>query len=109
MPSWVYRSLDDVIGQTELLTQSTPTNNTRAMGLDLSPLLVNADPTGKLPRRRMQERNDRGDTPMDDQIMQDAAPAIEGREHVHLEYPITNANRTVGRSSVGSHCSPPYR
>ncbi len=97
-----YRSLNEVIGQTELLMQSTPTNNTRAMGLDLSPLLVNADPTGKLPRRRMQERNDRGDTPMDDQIMQDAAPAIEGREHVQLEYPITNANRTVGARVSGA-------
>jgi glutamate synthase (NADPH/NADH) large chain len=78
------RSLDEVIGRTDLLEQVRFGEDSRTYMLDLSYLLGDPDPEGVLPRRRMQPRNDRGDTPLDDTILRDAEPALEDGRPVRL-------------------------
>ena len=73
----------------------------KAATLDLAEILASADPTGKSPRYHLQERNDRVDTPLDDQILQDAEVAIAKKEPIQLSYPIRNTHRTVGAKLSG--------
>ena len=96
-----HRSLNDVIGRPELLELAELVNYPKAATLDLAEILSSADPTGKSPRYHTQERNDRVDTPLDDQILQDAAKAIENKEPIQLSYPILNTHRTVGAKLSG--------
>jgi glutamate synthase domain-containing protein 2/glutamate synthase domain-containing protein 3 len=94
-------SLDEIIGRRELLEQVMVGEDSRTHMLDLSAMLHDPDPHGTLPRRRMQERNDRGDTPLDDTLVRDAGPALDDAQPVRLAYSIGNGNRTVGARLSG--------
>ncbi len=96
-----HRSLNDVIGRPELLELADLTEYPKASTLDLGEILTPADPTGNRPRYHLQERNDRVDTPLDDQILQDAETAIADKEPIQLSYPIRNTHRTVGAKLSG--------
>jgi glutamate synthase (ferredoxin) len=96
------RSLDEIIGRTDLLEQVRFGEDARTYMLDLSYLLADPDPAGSLPRRRMQARNDRDESPLDDTILRDAAPALNDAQPVRLSYTIGNGNRTVGARLAGA-------
>jgi glutamate synthase (ferredoxin) len=96
------RSLDEIIGRADLLVQRPPADDHHSRRLDLSAIVAPADPTGTQPLRRVKERNDRpGDQPLDDQIIRDAAAALDGLGPVHLAYAIRNSQRTVGARLSG--------
>ncbi len=97
-----YRSLDEVIGRPELLERKNLSEYPKATMLDLSEILTPADPTGKQPRYHLQPRNDREDTPLDDQILMDAERAIRDKEPIQLSYAIRNIHRTVGAKLSGT-------
>ncbi len=90
-----FRRLDEIIGRVDLL-EPVPDLQGRHATLDLSQVLADVDPSGTRPRQHIQERNDRDDTPLDDQILVDAADALERRGNVRLHYTIHNSNRTLG-------------
>ena len=96
-----HKSLNDVIGRPELLELADLVEYPKAATLDLTEILSPADPTGDRPRYRLQERNNRIDTPLDDQILVDAALAIENKEPIQLSYTIRNTHRTVGAKLSG--------
>ena len=92
-----YRKLEEVIGLPDLLEYAPATEHPKARTLDYAKLLDSADPSGLRPRMSQQSRNDRPEPePLDNQIIRDAAPALEGRHSVDLSYAIRNVNRTVG-------------
>ncbi|GIX47653.1 MAG: glutamate synthase [Candidatus Tectimicrobiota bacterium] len=97
-----YRSLEEIIGRTDLLEPAPPTAHTKAWQLDLRPILAQADLTGTLPHRCLQARNDRPDEPLDNRLIAEAAPAIEEQKPVRLFYPIRNVHRTVGARLAGA-------
>ena len=96
-----HRCLNDIIGRPELLELADLVEYSKAATLDLTEILSSADPTGEMPRYHLQERNDRVDIPLDDQILVDAATAIEKKEPIQLSYPIHNTHRTVGAKLSG--------
>ncbi|MCI0371868.1 MAG: glutamate synthase large subunit [candidate division NC10 bacterium] len=96
-----FRKLEEVVGRTELLEQILPTTHPKAHTVDLRAVLGDPDPEGMRPRRCIQPRNDRGDVPLDETLLQDAAPALERGEPVRLLYPIRNIHRTVGARLAG--------
>ena len=88
------RSLKDVIGRTDLLSQVSR-GAAHLDDLDLNPLLVHAD-TGGLPAYcTLEERNPVPET-LDAQMMKDAKRALEAGEKVQLAYNIRNTQRTIG-------------
>ncbi|MBI4498557.1 MAG: glutamate synthase subunit alpha, partial [Chloroflexi bacterium] len=96
------RSLEEVIGRTDLLQQREIPGHPKANTLDLSAILADPDPSGTRPRRRMQDRNDRpGDVPLNRTILEAAREAIETKGTVRLAYPIKNVDRTVGAMVSG--------
>ncbi|MHB8575395.1 MAG: GltB/FmdC/FwdC-like GXGXG domain-containing protein, partial [Dehalococcoidia bacterium] len=96
-----YRSLDEVIGRVDLMRQMHAGEDPRVHMIDLSQLLMQPDPTGKRPLRRMQERNTRVDSPLDDEILADLGDAIEAGRSTKLSYRVTNQNRTIGARVSG--------
>ena len=89
-----FKSLNEVIGRTDLLTQVSK-GSSNLDDLDFNPLLVQADP-GDNPRYCKEKiRNEVPDT-LDEKIIKDALPLIRDGQNVELSYNIKNTDRTVG-------------
>ncbi|MDE2967137.1 MAG: glutamate synthase large subunit [Chloroflexota bacterium] len=97
-----YRSLDEIIGRTDLLQQVPPRSGDRANLVDLSQLLAPIEADPEFPKMREQERNDRRhDTPLDDELLEILEPHIAREEHISAKFLITNEHRTVGARVSG--------
>ena len=91
-----FRSLPEAIGRVDRLDTTAAVAHWKAHGLDLSPIL--AEPQTPWPQDRYcTQSQDHGlALALDRQLIELAAPALERRELVRAELPISNVNRTVG-------------
>jgi glutamate synthase (NADPH/NADH) large chain len=88
------RTLNDVIGRTDLLAQVSR-GSSHLDDLDLNPILAQADP-GEYPRYcTLQGRNEVPDT-LDAQMIKDAGALFEVGEKMQLAYSIRNTHRAIG-------------
>ena len=89
------RSLDEVIGRTELLRQVSR-GAEHLDDLDLNPILAKVDATDA--ERRFSLSTFRNDVPdgLDAQIIKDAAHVFERGEKMQLAYSVRNTHRAVG-------------
>ncbi len=88
------RTLDEVIGRTELLHQVSR-GHAHLDDLDLNPLLVQADP-GDLGRvATVETRNEVPDT-LDAQMVRDARALFDVGEKMQLAYNVRNTQRAIG-------------
>ena len=94
------KSLDDVIGRADLLTQVSR-GSAHLDDLDLNPLLITVDGAHENVYDRDKPRNVVPDT-LDAQIVRDAARFLEEGEKMQLSYAVQNTHRTVG-TRVSSH------
>jgi glutamate synthase (NADPH/NADH) large chain len=94
------RSLDDVIGRADLLTQVSR-GSAHLDDLDLNPLLITVDGANKITYDRNKPRNPVDDT-LDAQIVQDAARFLNDGEKMQLDYAVQNTLRTIG-TRTSSH------
>ena len=95
-----FRSLEDIVGRTDLLTQVSR-GGEHLDDLDLNPLLVRADPGVNKPYCTVEGRNEVPDT-LDAQIVRDAAPFLQRGEKMQLTYTVRNTARAIG-ARVSSH------
>jgi glutamate synthase (NADPH/NADH) large chain len=89
------RSLDEIIGRTDLLDTVDAVAHWKAAGLDLSPILADVAESGTA-RRRMTGQDHGLDKALDQTLIQLCEGALEEGRPVRLELPIRNVNRTVG-------------
>ena len=94
------RSLDDVIGRADLLTQVSR-GSAHLDDLDLNPLLITVDGSKSIVYNRDKPRNPVDDT-LDAQIVQDAARFLNDGEKMQLDYAVQNTLRTIG-TRTSSH------
>lgn len=94
------RSLDEVIGRADLLTQVSR-GSSHLDDLDLNPLLITVDGAHENVYDRDKPRQVVLDT-LDSQIVRDAARFLEDGEKMQLSYAVQNTHRTVG-TRVSSH------
>ncbi|WP_298437522.1 glutamate synthase large subunit [uncultured Jannaschia sp.] len=94
------RSLDDVIGRADLLTQVSR-GSAHLDDLDLNPLLITVDGADRIEYDRAKPRNTVLDT-LDAQIVQDAQRFLDDGEKMQLSYAVQNTLRTVG-TRTSSH------
>jgi glutamate synthase (NADPH) large chain len=89
------RSLDEVIGRTELLRQVSR-GAEHLDDLDLNPILAKVDAPAD--KRRFNLPTARNEVPdsLDAQILHDAKPVFERREKMQLTYTVRNTHRAVG-------------
>ncbi len=94
------RTLDEVIGRADLLTQVSR-GSAHLDDLDLNPLLISASEAGAITYDRKRPRQTVPDT-LDAQIVEDAQPFFKDGEKMQLSYAVQNTHRTVG-TRVSSH------
>jgi glutamate synthase (NADPH/NADH) large chain len=94
------RSIDEVIGRADLLSQVSR-GSAHLDDLDLNPLLITVDGAGSIKYDRSKPRNVVPDT-LDAEIVRDAARFLEDGEKMQLSYAVQNTHRTVG-TRTSSH------
>jgi glutamate synthase (NADPH/NADH) large chain len=94
------RSLDEVIGRADLLTQVSR-GSAHLDDLDLNPMLITVDGAQHQRYDRLKPRNEVPDT-LDAEIVRDAQRFLNDGEKMQLHYAVQNTHRTVG-TRVSSH------
>lgn len=89
-----FRTLNEVIGRTDLLHQVSR-GAAHLDDLDLNPLLAQVDPGDNARYCTMQGRNEVPDT-LDARIVADARPLFEEGEKMQLTYNVRNTQRAIG-------------
>ena len=94
------RSLDEVIGRADLLSQVSR-GSAHLDDLDLNPLLITVDGAEKIVYDRTRDRASVPDT-LDGEIVKDAERFLEDGEKMQLSYAVQNTQRTIG-TRISSH------
>ena len=94
------RSLDEVIGRADLLSQVNR-GSAHLDDLDLNPLLIAVDGAEKIVYDRTRDRASVPDT-LDGEIEKDAARFFEDGEKMQLSHAVQNTQRTIG-ARTSSH------
>ncbi|MEI4471841.1 glutamate synthase large subunit [Frigidibacter sp. MR17.24] len=94
------RSLDEIIGRADLLTQVSR-GAAHLDDLDLNPLLITVDGFDKIVYDRSKPRNFVPDT-LDAEIVKDGQRFFEEGEKMQLSYAVRNTHRTIG-TRAASH------
>ena len=95
------RSLEDLIGRTDLL-EILPGETEKQRQLDLRPLLSDGGIPADKPRFCLKPRNnpfDKGE--LAEQMVRDTLPAIEGKTGGEFSYAVKNLNRSIGARLSG--------
>ncbi|MDR1394325.1 MAG: glutamate synthase large subunit [Bifidobacteriaceae bacterium] len=91
-----FRSLDEAIGQTEVLDTTDASAHWKARGLDLSPILsLPPNPAGSATKRTRAQDHGLA-AALDNYLIERAAPALESGQSVKITTKVRNINRTVG-------------
>ena len=88
------RTLDEIIGRADLLTQVSR-GAAHLDDLDLNPLLITVDGAERITYDRSKPRNSVPET-LDADILRDAARFFEDGEKMQLSYAVRNTHRTIG-------------
>ena len=91
------RSMDEIIGRADLLSQVSR-GSAHLDDLDLNPLLITVDGAQKITYDRSKPRNAVPDT-LDAEIVKDGARFFEDGEKMQLSYAVRNTLRTIGTRS----------
>jgi len=105
-----FRTIDEAVGNADVLDTAAGIAHWKAAGLDLTPLFaVPTDASGeRMPQRRRVRSQDHGLVfALDQTLIQLAEGALEDAHPVHLELPVRNVNRTVG-TLLGSEVTRRY-
>ncbi|MFD2671235.1 glutamate synthase large subunit [Marinicrinis sediminis] len=103
-----FRSINEMIGHTEVLEMKAAYEHFKLKNLDLSPLLYQPQVTEEVGRYNQIQQNHKLDESLDmQQLLDICKPAIENKEHVHVALPIKNTNRVVG-TIVGGEITKRY-
>ena len=97
-----FRSLDEAIGQVEMLDMRKAIDHWKADGLDLTPILHVPEAAKSQARRRIVAQDHGLDAALDNELIAMCEPALARKEPVRASLPIRNVNRTVG-TMLGSH------
>ncbi|UNX56159.1 glutamate synthase large subunit [Georgenia sp. TF02-10] len=90
------RSLDEAVGQADLLDTTAAVEHWKASGLDLEPLLTKVDPAPGSALRHVRAQDHGLAAALDHELIARAGPALERGEPVRIDLPVRNTNRTVG-------------
>src|SRR4051794_30904932 len=95
------RSFDEMVGRVDRLDVAPAVNHWKAKGVDLSRLLYQQPAKPGVAIYHC-ERQDHGlDKALDNELIAEAAPALDRGDPVRLEKPIRNIHRTVGAMLSG--------
>jgi glutamate synthase (ferredoxin) len=91
-----FRTIDEMVGQSQKLNMKKALDHYKAQGIDLSNILYKPEVPPQVKERNTQTQDHQLDNVLDFDILSQAHPALYRKEEQHLEYRIKNTNRTVG-------------
>jgi glutamate synthase (NADPH/NADH) large chain len=91
-----FRSLDEAIGQTDLLDANRAISHWKADGLDLTPILQGSGMGVNAPKRRFTSQNHELEKHFDHKLIDASESALEDAQLVQIELPIRNTDQAVG-------------
>ena len=94
-----YRSLNEIVGHTELILTKKDEKNSKSALLDFHRLLFQ-EPNGCTLYHTAQQRHELGDV-LDQHLIRGAQNAIERQDEVSLDFTIKNTDRAVGAMLSG--------
>lgn len=103
-----FRTVDEMIGRTDLLEKDAAIRHWKAKLVDVSPLLYQPDVPDDVGRFCQMAQDHKLDQSIDmKQLLDISKPALESGDHVHAILPIRNTNRVVG-TILGSEVTRRY-
>ncbi|MBS2097031.1 glutamate synthase large subunit [Carboxylicivirga linearis] len=96
-----YKSLDDIIGRTDLLEQDKEVSNWKSKGVDLSKVLYFPEEGKTYPLRNTTTQDHKIDEVLDRSLIKLAQPALLNQQKVWIANDINNIDRTVGAMLSG--------
>ncbi len=103
-----FRSLQEAIGQVELLDTRKAIEHWKAAGLDLQPILHRPDVPAGTALTCTQEQDHGLDAALDNTLIALSEAALTDGKKVRIELPVRNVNRTVG-TMLGAEVTRRYR
>ena len=94
------KSLNELIGQTDLLDTKQAIEHWKAKGLDFTRLFAKPDSKGEAVHRCISQDHPIHDI-LDRRLIEQAMPALESKKPVQIETPITNIDRSAGTMLSG--------
>ncbi|MEU0552620.1 glutamate synthase large subunit [Dactylosporangium maewongense] len=91
-----FRTLDEMIGHTELLDVRSAVDHWKAGGLDLTPLLHVPPLADDAARRQTTKQDHRLERALDNQLIAAVTPALDEGTPIKLEIAVRNEHRSVG-------------
>jgi glutamate synthase domain-containing protein 3 len=92
-----FRTVSEMVGQSDRLDVAKAVDHWKAAGLDFSKILYRAEPPAAISNVcRMQSQDHGLENALDNQLIEMSRAALEEREPVNLKIDIRNVNRTVG-------------
>jgi len=103
-----FRTVEEMVGRTDVLETKPAVDHYKAKGLDLTPILYQPDVPADAPRHNVLQQNHGLEESLDvRELLPRAAAALERGERVYAELPIRNTNRVVG-TILGSEVTRRY-
>jgi glutamate synthase (NADPH/NADH) large chain len=102
-----FRTIDEMIGRSDLLDMKRAITHYKARGLDFSKIFYKPETPPGASVRKMVEQDHGLDKALDQELLPLAAPALERGEPVEILKTIRNVNRTVG-TILGSELTRKY-
>ena len=91
-----FRTMDELIGRSDLLDVTSAIDHWKARGLDLSSILRQPDVSPDVMRRCTKTQDHGLDQALDNTLIERAHDALERGVPIEIELPVRNVNRTVG-------------
>ncbi|MGD1991273.1 MAG: glutamate synthase-related protein, partial [Chromatiales bacterium] len=96
-----FRTVDEMIGQSDRLNMRTAIDHWKAKGLDYSRLLAKPEAAEGISIHNTETQDHGLDKAIDHELIRQAQPALENGEKVTIDIDIQNVNRTFGAMLSG--------
>jgi len=107
MASLGFRTLDEMVGRSDLLDMNRAVSHYKTRGLDFGKIFYRPEAGPGVAVRRTRDQDHGLDKALDQTFLPAAAPALERGEPVTIQSPIRNVNRTAG-TILGSEVTRRY-
>ena len=96
-----FRTINEMIGRTDRLDTREAIDHWKAKGLDFSRILYRPDVGPDVAVYHCEEQDHGLDRALDNELIEQARPALDHGKPVQIETPVRNINRTVGTMLSG--------
>jgi glutamate synthase (NADPH) large chain len=96
-----FRTVNEMVGQVNVLDARKAVDHWKARGVDLSRLLCVPPRFDEVAVHQCEEQDHGLERALDHQLIARSQPALERQERVEMDLPIKNSNRTVGAMLSG--------